>query len=112
HSARSVLIDAQTVHFDGVLQTTAETTDTNDYEVRVLADSLRLTGSFSVQGSIEIQTPTTPEIYNFSAAASGSSARILLRSDADLNIGRLTLNERSQWISQPAKFQASQGIAL
>ena len=49
HSARSVLIDAQTVHFDGVLQTAAETADADDYEVRVLADTLRLTGSFGVQ---------------------------------------------------------------
>ncbi|MFN9041310.1 MAG: hypothetical protein ACK5YO_33785, partial [Planctomyces sp.] len=47
NSARNVLLDAQTLHFDGFLQTTAATPDADDYEVRLLADELRLTGSLN-----------------------------------------------------------------
>ncbi|MFN5074485.1 MAG: hypothetical protein ACK5MO_02725, partial [Planctomyces sp.] len=102
NSARNVLLDAQTLHFDGFLQTTGATPDANDYEVRMLADELRLTGGLNTVGSLEIRSATTPEIYNVTVDAAGSNSRILLTSDQDLNIGRILQNEQSKWISQTA----------
>jgi hypothetical protein len=111
-SARSALIAGQTVYLDGTLQTAANTADTDDYEVKVLADTLRLKGSFEINGSLEVRSVVTPEIYNFTATASGPSARVLIVSGEDLNIGRLTLNEQSKWIAQTASIKAERGIVL
>jgi hypothetical protein len=95
NSARNVLLDAQTLHFDGFLQTTGATPDADDYEVRLIADELRLTGSLNTVGSLEIRSATTPEIYNVTVDAAGSNSRILLTSEQDLNIGRILQNEQS-----------------
>ncbi|MGV2340453.1 MAG UNVERIFIED_CONTAM: hypothetical protein LVR18_42850 [Planctomycetaceae bacterium] len=109
-SGRLVLIEGETVDFDGALQTKTFTPAADDYEVRLVADTLQLSGSFSVEGSLEIFATTFAEIHDFTGDITGSFSRVLVKSDADLSIGRLTQNNPDRWISQSARISAPRGL--
>ncbi|HBC59947.1 MAG TPA: hypothetical protein DC058_01870, partial [Planctomycetaceae bacterium] len=92
-SAAEVSLTAPVVQFDGLLTTTGRTAATNDYEVRLTAtDELRLTGQFTTAGSVLLDTPSDPLIYNFTGIQTGSGSRWKIVSAGNVSLGRITQN--------------------
>ncbi|MFN5898042.1 MAG: hypothetical protein ACK48Y_10990, partial [Planctomyces sp.] len=88
---------APVVHFGGLLTTTGNTVAASDYEVRISAsEELRLTGRFSTAGSVLIDSPNSPLIYNFTATQTGNASRWKIQTTDDLTLGRVVDNGSGQ----------------
>ncbi|MEN9556606.1 MAG: hypothetical protein RLZZ232_2892, partial [Planctomycetota bacterium] len=112
YAANTVELTGEMVDFNGVLQTTAATVATEDYEISIAADQIKLTGSLSAVGSLRIDSATAPEIYNFTADLTAPDSRVQLTAGGQVDIGRLTLNDAGKWIAQTALIQATHGISI
>ncbi|MFN5796391.1 MAG: beta strand repeat-containing protein, partial [Planctomyces sp.] len=98
---------APVVHFGGLLTTTGNTVAASDYEVRISAsEELRLTGRFSTAGSVLIDSPNSPLIYNFTATQTGNASRWKIQTTDDLTLGRLVDNGSGQTTAEGVQLQA------
>ncbi|MEI7701280.1 MAG: hypothetical protein WCK86_15885, partial [Planctomycetia bacterium] len=106
-SAAEISLTAPVIYFDGLLSTTDNTAAAGDYEVRITAvDELRLTGRFSTAGSVLIDSPNSPQIYNFTASQTGSTSRWKIQTTGDLTLGRLVDNGSGGKTAQGVQMQA------
>jgi hypothetical protein len=98
---------APIIRFDGLLTTTGNTAAAGDYEVRIsAADELRLTGRFSTAGSVLIDSPNAPLIYNFTASQTGADSHWKIQSNSEVTLGRLVDNGAGGKVAQGVQLQA------
>jgi hypothetical protein len=110
-SAAKVLLAAPQIEFAGELTTTGATTATDDTEIRLLASEfLRLSGTFTVAGSVLLDSPQSPELQDFTGRQSGISSTWTIQTAGELKFGGVLAGDDGKVTVKPVRIQAVKSL--
>ena len=109
---QSVKIEASSVEFHGILETTQLTSAADDFELDITGGNVVLTGSITSVGSLRVTTPGDVDIHNFTGNLTSTVSNLRISAGGDVNAGRLTLNSKNKWIAEPVLLQAGREITI